>query len=126
MILRKPGAFHPAPARMRLGRADLPDRRPGPPEPEGDYVFVSRKDYQVKWMGYRIGWLRSSSTLTHPQVRDTAVLLVDLGKDGLTELVAFFEAEGDIDSSSPPVPEETDPSIHDPQAVCPGTLPPSQ
>ena len=68
--------------------------------PEGDYIFVSRKDYQVKWMGYRIELAEIETNLSsHPQVKDVAVLLEPSGSEGLTELVAFFESEGDIDSS---------------------------
>lgn len=60
----------------------------------GDYIFVSRKDYQVKWMGYRIelGEIETH-LLAHPQVRDAVVLLAAAGDSGLTELAAFFEAE---------------------------------
>ncbi|MGE5223185.1 MAG: amino acid adenylation domain-containing protein [Omnitrophica WOR_2 bacterium] len=65
--------------------------------PAGDYVFVSRKDYQVKWMGYRIELGEIELNLVaHPQVKDAAVLLANTGKDGLTELAAFCEMEGDI------------------------------
>ncbi len=68
--------------------------------PEGDYVFVSRKDYQVKWMGYRIELAEIETNLSsHPQVRDVAVLLVPSGSEGLTELAAFIESEDDIDFS---------------------------
>jgi len=68
--------------------------------PEGDYIFVSRKDFQVKWMGYRIELAEIETNLSsHPRVKDVAVLLAPLGSEGLTELVAFIEAEGDIDPS---------------------------
>jgi len=68
--------------------------------PEGDYVFVSRKDYQVKWMGYRIELAEIETNLSsHPQVRDVAVLLEPTGSEGLTELVAFIESEVDIELS---------------------------
>jgi len=68
--------------------------------PEGDYVFVSRKDYQVKWMGYRIELAEIETNLsTHPKVRDVVVILEHSGTEGLTELVAFIESEGDIDFS---------------------------
>ena len=68
--------------------------------PEGDYVFVSRKDYQVKWMGYRIELAEIETNLSsHPQVRDVAVLLKPSGPEGLSELVAFIESEADCDLS---------------------------
>jgi amino acid adenylation domain-containing protein len=65
--------------------------------PDGDYVFVSRKDHQVKWMGYRIELAEiETNLLAHPQVKDAAVLLASSGNDELAELVAFFEAEGTV------------------------------
>lgn len=65
---------------------------------EGDYVFVSRKDYQVKWMGYRIELAEIElSLMAHPQVRDAAVLLVSTEIGGLAELAAFYEVEGNVD-----------------------------
>jgi amino acid adenylation domain-containing protein len=67
--------------------------------PEGDYVFISRKDYQVKWMGYRIELNEIEMNLmAHPQVRSAVVLLAGTENGGLTELTAFFEAEDKIDS----------------------------
>lgn len=65
---------------------------------EGDYIFVSRKDQQVKWMGHRIelGEIETS-LLAHPQVKDVAVLLVNIEKNDLTELVAFVEVEDDLE-----------------------------
>jgi amino acid adenylation domain-containing protein len=68
--------------------------------PEGDYVFVSRKDYQVKWMGYRIELAEIETNLSsHPKVRDVAVLLEQSGSEGLTELAAYIESEADTDFS---------------------------
>jgi acyl-coenzyme A synthetase/AMP-(fatty) acid ligase len=68
--------------------------------PQGDYVFVSRKDCQVKWMGYRIELNEIEYNLTaYPQIGDAAVLLANAGKDGLTELVSFLETEREIDPS---------------------------
>jgi acyl-coenzyme A synthetase/AMP-(fatty) acid ligase len=69
--------------------------------PEGDYVFVSRIDHQVKWMGYRIELAEIEYNLiAHPQVRDVAVFLEFSGIEGLSELVAFIEPEGNIDCST--------------------------
>ncbi|MEJ5223329.1 MAG: amino acid adenylation domain-containing protein [Anaerolineales bacterium] len=60
----------------------------------GDYIFISRKDYQVKWMGYRIELGEIETHLmAHPQVRDAVVLLASAGDAALTELTAFFEAD---------------------------------
>jgi non-ribosomal peptide synthetase component F len=67
---------------------------------DGNYMFISRKDYQVKWMGYRIELSEIESNLmAHPQVRGAVVLLTRANNYGLTELVAFFEADGEIKSS---------------------------
>jgi amino acid adenylation domain-containing protein len=69
--------------------------------PDGNYVFVSRKDYQVKWMGYRIELSEiEMNMMAHPQIRSAVVLLAGSGNGGLTELAAFFEAEAKVDSVS--------------------------
>jgi acyl-coenzyme A synthetase/AMP-(fatty) acid ligase len=63
----------------------------------GDLVFVSRTDYQVKWMGYRIELGEIETNLmAHPSIRAAAVLLASAGGGGLTELAAFFESETDV------------------------------
>lgn len=68
--------------------------------PDGDFVFVSRKDHQVKWMGYRIELAEIETNLmAHPLMRDTVALLVET-EDGLTELMAFFESDADVDVAS--------------------------
>ena len=68
--------------------------------PDGDYVFVSRKDHQVKWMGYRIELAEIESNLqAHPQIKDAVTLLVPSGNGDLTELAAFYEADGQLDSA---------------------------
>jgi acyl-coenzyme A synthetase/AMP-(fatty) acid ligase len=67
--------------------------------PDGNYVFVSRKDYQVKWMGYRIELSEiEMNMMAHPQIRSAVVLLAGSENGGLTELAAFFEAEAKVDS----------------------------
>jgi non-ribosomal peptide synthetase component F len=66
---------------------------------DGDFVFVSRKDHQVKWMGYRIELAEIEANLTaHPEVRDVVVLLIGT-EGGLTELMAFFESDGEVESA---------------------------
>jgi amino acid adenylation domain-containing protein len=68
--------------------------------PSGDLVFVSRKDYQVKWMGYRIELGEIETNLmAHPNIRDAAVLLAGTGAGGLMELAAFFESESEVSAS---------------------------
>jgi len=67
---------------------------------DGNYVFISRKDHQVKWMGYRIELAEiEANLLAHPGVRGAVVLLASSATEGLTELVAFYEAEGNIEPS---------------------------
>ena len=64
---------------------------------EGEYVFIGRKDHQIKWMGYRIELAEiETNLLAHPLVRD-AVSLLSGPETGLPELVAFFEADMEID-----------------------------
>jgi acyl-coenzyme A synthetase/AMP-(fatty) acid ligase len=68
---------------------------------DGDYVFVSRKDHQVKWMGYRIELAEIESNLqAHPQIKDAVAMLVPTENGDLTELAAFFEAEGKVDPAA--------------------------
>jgi len=65
--------------------------------PSGDYVFITRKDQQVKWMGYRIelGEIETK-LLSHPDVKDAAVILVENNETNLSQLVAFFESAESI------------------------------
>ena len=68
---------------------------------DGNYIFISRKDHQVKWMGYRIELAEIETNLmAHPDIRDAVVLLMDMKGAGLTELAALFEAEAKIDSGT--------------------------
>ncbi|MBL8062691.1 MAG: amino acid adenylation domain-containing protein [Anaerolineales bacterium] len=67
---------------------------------DGDFIFISRKDHQVKWMGYRIELAEIEANLvTHPQVRDAVALLSGPEAD-LPELLAFFEADTEVDSAN--------------------------
>ncbi len=67
---------------------------------DGDFAFVGRKDHQVKWMGYRIELAEIETNLTaHPDVRSAVALLASTG-GGLTELLAFFESDAEVDSAS--------------------------
>jgi amino acid adenylation domain-containing protein len=64
---------------------------------DGDFIFISRKDHQVKWMGYRIELAEiETNLLAHPLVRDAVALLTG-PETGLPELLAFFEADTEID-----------------------------
>lgn len=65
----------------------------------GNYIFISRKDHQIKWMGYRIELAEIETNLmAHPDIKDTVVLLMDMNGTGLTELVALFEAEEQVNA----------------------------
>jgi amino acid adenylation domain-containing protein len=68
---------------------------------DGEFVFVSRKDYQVKWMGHRIelGEIESN-VMAYPGIQDAVVLIINADSHGLTELTAFFESDDDVDVSS--------------------------
>jgi amino acid adenylation domain-containing protein len=69
--------------------------------PSGDYVFVARKDHQIKWMGYRIELSEiEANLLAHPQIRDAAVVLAAASESDLLELVAFYEADGELAPTS--------------------------
>jgi acyl-coenzyme A synthetase/AMP-(fatty) acid ligase len=61
---------------------------------DGHYEFVSRKDGQVKFMGYRIELSEIEHALiSAKEVRDAVVLLLESEHRGLNELVAFYEPE---------------------------------
>ncbi len=61
---------------------------------DGNYIFMGRKDNQVKYMGYRIDLSEiENALLSIVEVKDTAVILADLKEPGLKELVAFIEIE---------------------------------
>ena len=65
----------------------------------GDYVFVGRRDGQVKYMGYRIELGEIEHALKAVEgVRDAAVILREDGQAGLRELVGFYEGEGGADA----------------------------
>jgi amino acid adenylation domain-containing protein len=58
-------------------------------QPDGLLMFVGRRDHQVKVRGHRVELLALEATLNaHPQVQESAALLVPDGRDGGI-LVAF-------------------------------------
>jgi len=61
---------------------------------DGSYEFISRKDSQVKIMGYRIeiGEIEHA-LLSIKGVNDAAVMVSEVESVGLLELVGYFEAE---------------------------------
>ena len=61
---------------------------------DGNYEFVGRMDFQVKYMGYRIELYEiEKALLSFPAVNSAAVMLCDSGISDLQELVAFLELE---------------------------------
>ena len=65
--------------------------------PDGNYEFISRKDSQVKYMGYRIELGDIESVLgAMDGIEDAAVVLSMPENNELSELVAFFESKKDI------------------------------
>jgi len=70
-------------------------------DPRGIYQFVGRLDDQVKVMGYRVelGEIEHALLSLDP-IRDGAVILADDPNTRLTELVAFVEAETEVDGAS--------------------------
>ncbi len=67
---------------------------------DGNYEFIDRKDNQVKFLGYRIELSEiEHALLSVPEINDAVVQLIDSPHEGLTELVAFYESEGDIAAS---------------------------
>jgi acyl-coenzyme A synthetase/AMP-(fatty) acid ligase len=57
--------------------ADVPDRRPRPARRCGNYIFLGRRDAQIKRRGYRIelGEIESA-VYAHPEVLEAAVIAV--------------------------------------------------
>lgn len=69
--------------------------------PDGNYEFVDRKDNQVKFLGYRIELSEiEQALLSIPQISAAVAQLMDSTHEGLTELVAFYESEEEIATSS--------------------------
>jgi amino acid adenylation domain-containing protein len=67
---------------------------------DGNLEYLGRKDRQLKFMGYRIeaGEIEHALLLI-PQIKDTAVDLIESElNEGVLELAAFLEADGESDS----------------------------
>jgi amino acid adenylation domain-containing protein len=67
--------------------------------PDGNLEYLGRKDRQLKFMGYRIeaGEIEQA-LLAMPHIKDTVVALMESRlSEGLFELAAFWEAEGEVD-----------------------------
>jgi acyl-coenzyme A synthetase/AMP-(fatty) acid ligase len=61
---------------------------------DGNYEFVGRMDFQVKYMGYRIELYEiENALLSFPAVNGAAVMLCESVLSELQELVAFVEVE---------------------------------
>ncbi len=67
--------------------------------PDGNLEYVGRRDFQVKYMGYRIELYEIEKALVSLDgITNAAVLLCDSGLDGIQELVAFVESPIKIDA----------------------------
>jgi non-ribosomal peptide synthetase component F len=67
--------------------------------PDGNYEYHGRKDFQVKYMGYRIELYEiEKALLSIDDIQHAAVLLCDNSSSDMKELVAFVETRARLDS----------------------------
>ena len=67
---------------------------------DGTLEFIGRKDFQVKYMGFRIELSEIEKAISGLDgITDTAVILSDANTVNVPELVAFVETEADITSA---------------------------
>ena len=67
---------------------------------DGNLVYIGRSDNQIKWMGHRIELEEiETALLSVKQIKDAAVSLFIDEKSDLKELVAFVEADNNINVS---------------------------
>jgi L-proline---[L-prolyl-carrier protein] ligase len=68
---------------------------------DGMLVYLGRKDFQVKFMGYRIEMFEvERAILSQENVQQAAVLLCNCGQSELSELVAFIEGSQAADADT--------------------------
>jgi amino acid adenylation domain-containing protein len=66
-------------------------------EDDGNIEFIGRKDFQIKYMGYRIELAEiENALLSIDHIDGAAVILSDSNTIGIPEMVAFFEAKKEI------------------------------
>ena len=66
----------------------------------GNFLFIGRKDFQVKYMGYRINLNEIESIILGIEdINECAVVLSPGDVNDFTEIIAFFEAETKIHST---------------------------
>lgn len=66
---------------------------------DGNYIFIGRRDNQIKHMGYRIEPFEiENAILSLNKVDDAAVILSKSQEFDIEELVAFFAADEDVTS----------------------------
>ncbi len=66
--------------------------------PDGNYVFIGRKDTQIKYQGYRIELGEIEHALQSlPRVKDAAVIAAQGAAEDNPEIVAFIESDGEPD-----------------------------
>ena len=67
---------------------------------DGNFEFLGRKDFQVKYMGYRIELSEiKNAILSLDEIHDAAVILADSQEVGIPELVVFFETKNQLEPS---------------------------
>ena len=65
-----------------------------------DYIFIGRKDNQIKYMGYRIeSWEIEAAIYEAGNISGAAVISINAGESENPEIVAFVEAEKGLDKS---------------------------
>ncbi|MFX0204008.1 MAG: hypothetical protein ACFFCW_48540, partial [Candidatus Hodarchaeota archaeon] len=63
--------------------------------PDGNYVFVGRRDDQIKYMGYRIDLGEIEGTLhTLEYINDAAAIAITMTEGENPEIVVFIELDG--------------------------------
>ncbi len=64
---------------------------------DGNIEFIGRKDFQIKYMGYRIELAEiENALLSINNIDGAAVILSDSNNIGIPEMIAFFEAKKEI------------------------------
>jgi amino acid adenylation domain-containing protein len=64
---------------------------------DGNIEFIGRKDFQIKYMGYRIELAEiENALLSINNIDGAAVILSDSNNIGIPEMIAFFEARKEI------------------------------
>lgn len=64
---------------------------------DGNFEFIGRKDFQVKYMGYRIELSEiENAILSVNEIVDATVVLSSSAEVGVPELIVFYESKNDL------------------------------